>query len=185
MNYKPKYKKYKQKNDDLESLLHKKNSQTGGDNKTLKKLHSIKEKFKEKGLSYWFDENGNILSKNIKKDDAKTKLIKKIYKNVDEYVGNILANVDINFLPNEIGNDERGCLELNIEIVVIKKIGKDIALNIRNDKNSLLRVYYKDSELSLFKSKHLKTIALALINDDIKKTNPFKFYHLEDFEDIF
>ena len=175
MNYQEKYEKYKLKN------------MTGGGDKDkyLKKLLMLKEKIKQKGFSFWFDSEGHILSKHVSDTDAKRKVLKKINSDYESYDGNIIAKIDINFLPEEILSDEQGGLELNIEVYKIGKEGKNISLSLRDENRSLMRVYYKYDELKKFKMSHLKSLAVALINKKIKKVNAFKFYHYDDVSYLF
>lgn len=183
MSYNEKYIKYNEKCKELEMLID--FLQKGGqNNETLRKLMKINKKLKEKGLSYWIDEDGKILAKDILIDDAKRKFLKKVTKDINEYIGKNVANVNIHILPDQLEDDETGVIEIFIEVVTIKKMTKNISLNLRNDKNSIIRIYYRPNELDRFKLTHIKIFAEALLNGIIKKTDPFKYYHLNDLDDV-
>lgn len=204
MDYKTKYLEYKKKCTELENIINFNNNfnQNGGKEKKTdlsdmskdeikktitKKMLKIQKKLKEKGMSFWFDDQGNVISKGMTKKESHDKVTKKISKNLDEYSGKFISNVEIDFLPSEIFNDEMGCLEVYIDVNEIDVLNKDkkiFAIAPRNSKNSLLKLYYRRDELDEFKLSHIKKIVMALISNEIKKTNSFKFYHLDDLEDI-
>lgn len=183
-----KYYKYNIKCDKLESAIWgNKNIQHGGKDKLsneMKQLMKLNKKLKEKGFNYWIDEDGNVIAKNVSKDDALIEAEKKIFKKMDKYNNTDMANISINLLPDEINSDDQGPIEINIQILKIKVTEKGIRFTLRNNKNSLMRIYYKAEEISEFKLSHLSNYASMLINNEIKKVNSLKFYHLDDVKDF-
>jgi hypothetical protein len=176
--FKQKYFKYVKKCDEL-------TIQIGGNKDVLKKLGAIKKNLDTKGYSYWFDTDGKLLASGKTQAESKKKLISKIAKNIDDYIEKEIVDVTLNIMSSHLDdNDKQGCLEIDIKVLTIKRLGKKVILNERNEKNSYLRFYYRSDDINNFKKSHAKTLAIKLLNNEIKKTNPFKFYHYEDFEDI-
>jgi hypothetical protein len=187
--YKEKYLFIKEKCNDLKADLEHTNNdlQYGGDideKKVIKKLNAIKKVLKEKGHSYWFDENGNLLMVGNTQVESKKKLLLKISKNPEKYIGTNLAHVYITTLSDNLDeNHKQGLIEFDINVSTIKKAGKNIVFNLRNDKNSLLRFYYRSDTIDKFNRSHARILAQKLLNNEIAKVNPFKFYHYDDFEE--
>lgn len=181
-----------------DSSTYVKNTMTGGkkneeyNEEILKKLKKLEKKVKEKGVTFWFDKSGKILVKEKKHNDGYNKMLKIIRKNMKTYDKMEIVSVDITFLPKEIGkkykeDHELGVIEMSVNVHKIDIVDYDdkiVGLYQRNEKNSILTMYYREAEISDFKLQHIKLLANALITNKIKKTNMFKFYHLEDLEDI-
>lgn len=188
-NYKEKYLFIKEKCNDLkvELELNNSNDQRGGDideKKIMKKLNVIKKNLKEKGHSYWFDQDGNLIMVGNTQVESKKKLLAKISKDPEKYIGTNVAHVYITTMSNNIDEDhKKGLIEFDIDISTIKKAGKNIVFNIRNEQNSLLRFYYRSDTIDKFKRSHAKILAEKLLNNEIAKVSPFKFYHYDDFEE--
>lgn len=167
------------------------NSNANADpDETKKKLKKLEKKVTEKGLSFWFDKEGKMLVKEKKHNDGYNKMLKIIKKNMKEYDGKEIVSVNIFFLPKNIGkkyteDNEMGVIKIDIYVhtgAIIDYDEKLINIVMRNEKNSILTLYYRESEISDFKLQHIKILADALITNKIKKTNMLKFYHLEDLD---
>jgi hypothetical protein len=116
---------------------------------------------------------------------------KKIRKNIDDYIDKEIVCVTIEFLPKAIGkkpkkpDDEIGVIKVEFsvrKIVVVDKKNKVMSLEFRNDTNSVLTLYYRETELSKYKLTHMKPVAMAMLHNKIKNINMFKRHHLEDIE---
>lgn len=188
-NYKEKYLFIREKCNDLKVQIESNNidMQNGGnidEKMVMKKLNVIKKNLKEKGHSYWFDVGGNILMVGNTQVESKKKLIAKISKNPKKYIGTNVAHVYITTMSDNIDeNHKQGLIEFDITILTIKNIRDHIVPNLRNDKNSLMRFYYRSDTLDKYKRVHAKILAQKLLNNEIAKVSPFKFYHYDDFEE--
>lgn len=190
-HYKKKYLDIKQKRIDLRIIFDNKNDtfnlQLGGviKNSSIKaKFATIKKTLKEKGHSYWFDVKGNILAVGSTQKESKKKLLSKISKNPSHYVNTDVAHVYITTMSENFGeNNPQGIIEFDFTIQTIKKIKDNLVPNLRNDRNSLMRFYYRSDTIDQYKRSHAKILAQKLMTDEIFKVNPHKFYHYDDFEE--
>lgn len=148
--------------------------------KYLKQLYKIQQKLiKDQLLSLWFNSNGYLIAKSNDPTTSQQKVLQKIKKFEDEFIGEILINVEIEFLPTEIMSDKQGGLELNIHINRVDQVGKYIALALKNKTGSLMRLYYKYDELDKFKLSDIKKIVLLLLDKTIIP-HAFTYYHYDD-----
>lgn len=185
MNYKTKYLKYVEKNNALNNIILNTN-QVGGkkdEEYYKKKLLKIKEKTKKKGYVYIFDEDGKLISRGLNISEAEAPILKKIKKNPIEWNNKILCYILIKFIPDDVMNSESGGLDLSIDVNKIIVVNSHVSIPIRDDKSSLIRLFYKYDELDFFQLNDLKKIALVAINRNLGKIiNPFEFYHYKDIE---
>lgn len=159
--------------------------------KTLKKLEK---KIKDVGLSFWYDVNGKLIVRQKTHEEGYAKMKRLILKDIDKYADKNIIAFDVYLNPLNIGKkykkkeDESGVVKFDIhvhKIVVVNYEKKLVSIEPRQPiSTSNIRLFYRDDEIKKVKISHGKKIALALLKNKIKKINPFKFYHLEDFEDI-
>lgn len=149
----------------------------------MEKLNQIKLLLREKGHSYWIDENGNVLMIADKQPESKKRILDKIRKNPEDWIGKFVAHVYITTDSHQMDVDSKqGCVEFDFTILEVKRIRNNIVFNLRDDTNSLFRFYYRSNELDKFKRSHIKILATKLIKNEII-VNAFQFYHYDDFKE--
>lgn len=152
------------------------------DNEYIKKLNKIKKQLDKKGYYFWFDKEETLLSKNVDKKLAKIKFLNKV-KKTNSYDDKFIA-IEISVDKNNIMNDNTGGLELIISIEKIKQRNNGLGTELIDDKNNIMRLYYRYDELDKFKLTDLKKIASMMLNKKIKKFSSLKYYHYEDIKKL-
>lgn len=174
--WKAKYLKYKKKNLEYANI-----NLVGGDDKKkyIKILYTIKEKLKTKGYVFWFDTDGNVISKGLDTKSAKAMLTKKILENKTDWKNKIVTELVIEFDQKNIMDENTGGLSISVDLNKIVFHGDKLSIQMKNKNNSLFSLCYKYDELHKFKLSDLKKISLFVSNETLKKIG-LKVFHYEN-----
>ena len=124
--------------------------------------------------------SGKLLTKDIDDEKANKKIIKKIIEDKNKWENEILAEALIDFYPKYILDNDKGGISITINVNKVIFNGNKISIQQRDKDKSIITIYYKEDELKYFKLSELSKIVLIMINNKMKKVNPFKNYHYSD-----
>lgn len=189
-DYKIKFNKYHNKCKYFEKMLDITYQQKGGklnEGDYIEQLEEIEKIIKKKGSVFWFDEELKILSKSNSETKARDEIVKKIKKNTKKWSDKLLCKIVINFDYENIMDKKTGGLDISVEVNKVNVYENNegiekLLINQRDRHNSLLRLFYKYDELTMFDINDLKKIADMMINNKMKKIGSLKYYSYSDIE---
>ena len=150
----------------------------------IKKLKAIHKKIKKNGYILWYNSNGQLISNDNNIYHAEKKVMRLIKnENIHIWNNHKLIKICINFHFDDIFNEEKGALELDIHVNKIIINNEIINIQQYDTKASIMKLFYDYTELENFNIFDIKKIALIFIDNKIKNINPFKFYHYADIKE--
>jgi len=162
-NYKDKYLKYKKK-----YLF-------------LKNVDDIKKKLNKKGHIFWYSEKGKLLAKSNDSKMALNEIESLIKENPKKLNNKFLIKIYVSYIDNN-----KLPIELTIEIIKISfikiKDNYNLALNIRNNDNSLVRIALKPDDVNYKDFKKIGKLVLEGKLNDFTKT--YEKYSYEDIKKL-
>ena len=155
-DYHKKYIKYKTKYLELKNIL------SGGE---ISDISDVEEIIKQKGNNFWYNSHGKLLV-NAKSDKQANREILRI---INSYVDEDLINVKIIIWTDN--ESVPAPIEISIKVLTVKEIIDKIALNLRDDQHSMIRIFLNPEEFNLSDIKKLAKVALdGKLDDDVEYT---------------
>lgn len=131
-----------------------------GMNKILRggDLDDIKTLVKQKGKNFWYNSSGKLLINSGSDKGSLNEVLKIVASDPKKYLEKNLIHVNI--IIWEDNESVPAPINLNITILQVNEVMGKIALNLRDNSNSLIRIYLEPDQFDLNDIKKLGKIVL-------------------------